>query len=140
MSEEGNPSVSPDPSSHKVTDLVLPTVDELREIVRTGAANSLERTFNRRFSNASIEGQEKYEHLKGLRDHYKHKGRWSNFLMGVMAAMVIFQSVLLGLVGAGVWDFSAYDWLLPALLVQNLAQIIGLAVFVVKALFRDMKG
>jgi hypothetical protein len=58
--------------------------------------------------------------------------------MFVMAGMVIFQSVLLGLVGAGIWDFSRYAWLLPALLVQNLAQVIGLAVFVVKALFRDV--
>jgi hypothetical protein len=60
--------------------------------------------------------------------------------MWVMAGMVVFQSVLLGLVGAGIWDFSAYDWLLPALLVQNLAQVIGLAVFVVKALFREIRS
>ena len=72
-----------------------------------------------------------------MQDHYKHKGRWSNFLMFVMFGMVAFQSVLLGFVGAGTWDFSKYQWLLPLLLGQNLAQIIGLAVFVVKALFKE---
>ena len=59
--------------------------------------------------------------------------------MFVMAGMIIFQSVLLGMVGAGVWDFTKYQWLLPVLLAQNLAQVIGLAVFVVKALFKDIK-
>lgn len=91
------------------------------------------------FRSVSTESEERYAHLKGLQDHYKHKGYWSYFLMFVMLAMVVFQSILLGLVGAGVWDFSKYAWLLPALLVQNLAQIIGLAVFVVKALFKDIK-
>jgi hypothetical protein len=55
-----------------------------------------------------------------------------------MAFMVGYQSFLLYKVGTGAWDFSKYQWLLPSLLVQNLAQIVGLAVFVVKALFKDM--
>jgi hypothetical protein len=93
-----------------------------------------------RFSRESASAQLEYAHLQGVRDHYRHKGKWSTFLMWVMAGMVVFQSVLLGLVGAGIWDFSAYDWLLPALLVQNLAQVIGLAVFVVKALFREIRS
>jgi ABC-type transport system involved in cytochrome bd biosynthesis fused ATPase/permease subunit len=97
-----------------------------------------EQRYSVRFRRQSSDAQREYAHLQGLRDHYRHKGRWSNFLMFVMAGMVIFQSVLLGLVGAGIWDFSRYAWLLPALLVQNLAQVIGLAVFVVKALFRDV--
>jgi hypothetical protein len=42
------------------------------------------------------------------------------------------------MVGVDVWSFTKYEWLLPALLVQNLAQIVGLAVFVVKALFKDL--
>ncbi len=56
-----------------------------------------------------------------------------------MAFMVVFQSFLLWMVGGGFWDFSEYEWLLPALLAQNLAQIVGLAVFVVKALFKPIK-
>lgn len=128
------------PPTDAASDGPLPTVNELRASIRHAESATLERRFARRFSSLSVEAQEKYEHLLGLRDHYKHKGRWSNFLMLIMAAMVVYQSVLLGMVGAGLWDFSKYEWLLPALLVQNLAQIIGLAVFVVKALFKDMKG
>jgi hypothetical protein len=55
-----------------------------------------------------------------------------------MFSMISFQSFLLYEVGVGAWSFEKYTWLLPALLVQNLAQIVGLAVFVVKALFTKM--
>ena len=79
-----------------------------------------------------------YIHMEGVQDHYKHKKRWSWFIMALMAILLIFQCTLLGLVGYGIWNFEKYAWLLPALLVQNLAQIVGLAVFVVKALFRDI--
>lgn len=120
----------------------LPTVDQLRQLVEQhqgSIANNLQREWARRFRSVSVESEEKYEHLKGLREHYIHKGRWSNFLMLVMLGMVGFQCFLLGMVGAGEWDFTKYEWLLPLLLVQNLAQIIGLAVFVVKSLFRDQR-
>lgn len=121
---------------------LLPTIDELRVLVAESISDKaveLQRIYERQFHEVSTESQEKYTHLKGLRDHYIHKGRWSNFLMCVMAFMIIFQSILLWQVGLGNLDFAKYDWLLPALLVQNLAQVIGLAVFVVKALFRDLK-
>lgn len=57
--------------------------------------------------------------------------------MLLMAGMIGFQSYLLVRVGQGAWSFADYNWLLPALLAQNLAQVVGLAVFVVKALFSD---
>ena len=100
---------------------------------------ALERSYAERFNRVSIGAQEDYEHLKGLRDHYRHKASWSRFLMLAMAFMIGFQSFLLWMVGGGHWTFAEYEWLLPALLVQNLGQVIGLAVFVVKALFKDLK-
>lgn len=56
--------------------------------------------------------------------------------MGLLVFMILFQSGLLFSVGLGWLDFQAYRWLLPALLVQNLGQIIALAYVVVKSLFR----
>jgi hypothetical protein len=91
-----------------------------------------------RDTQASIEGSKKYEHLRGLAAHYRHKRYWSIFIMGVIASMVVFQFVLLGMVGAGTWGFKDYQWLLPALMVQNLTSIIGLALIVVKELFKKM--
>lgn len=93
-----------------------------------------------RFRRTSIEAQESYAHLQGLRDHYHHKKMWSWFIMALMAGMIGFQCYLLSKVGTNAWDFKAYEWLLPALLVQNLAQVVGLAVFVVKALFKDIRS
>lgn len=119
----------------------LPTLDELRKsLTDTGDVSSVfEREWEKVFQKRSVTSQEKYTRLKGLQDHFIHKGRWSNYLMFIMTGMIGFQSYLLIMVGQGRWDFTEYSWLLPALLAQNLAQVIGLAVFVVRALFTDPK-
>ncbi len=58
--------------------------------------------------------------------------------MGAIAGMIVFQAVLLWKVGKGQLDFAKYEWLLPALLVQNLGQVVGLAVYAVRYLFSDI--
>ena len=77
-------------------------------------------------------------HIEGARDHYLHKGKWSRFLMRAIGGMILFQSGLLLLVGLGWLDFTPYDWLLPVLLVQNLGQVVGLALYAVRYLFSDI--
>lgn len=99
-----------------------------------------ENLFATNFQTDSIARQVEYEHLKGIKDHYKHKGKWSLFLMASIGAMIVYQSILLILVGIGFLDFKEYDWLLPALLAQNLGQVVGLAVYAVKYLFSDISG
>lgn len=120
-------------------DKSLPSLDQIRGDIGKAAENPrrVERMWNRRFGAVAVKAEARYEHLRGLRDHYTHKRIWSYVLMGMMALLLAFQCLLLGLVGSGVWDFTPYDWLLPALMVQNLAAIIGLAYVVVKSLFRD---
>ncbi|NML11014.1 hypothetical protein HHL08_12805 [Sphingobium sp. AR-3-1] len=98
-----------------------------------------ESDYQSEFRSSSVRAQEDFEHLLGVASHYRHKGLWSYFLMLVMAGLISFQCFLLTQVGFGYWDFTKYDWLLPLLLVQNFAQIIGLAVFVVKALFKPIR-
>lgn len=118
--------------------------DVLAGLVVNGSEGSSisksEKEYIRKFQHISVDGQLQYAHLGGIQDHYKHKGRWSNFLIGAIAAMLIFQSYLLVMVGLGKWDFSNYEWLLPALLVQNLAQVVGLSVWAVKYLFSDISN
>ncbi len=124
----------------------LPKFDDvLKGIVLSGSRSASEiskseKDYLRRFNTLSVESQFKYAHLRGIKDHYKHKVRWSNFLILAIAAMLIFQSVLLVEVGIGYWDFTKYEWLLPALLVQNLAQVVGLSVWAVKYLFSDISN
>jgi len=89
--------------------------------------------------NAALDRQLRYSKLKAFNDHHYNKGLWSKFIMWVMGGMIFFQSLLLMKVGTRQWDFSDYDYLLPILLVQNLAQIITLAAIIVKALFDSHK-
>jgi len=121
----------------------LPTTDELKSALTESPADSrgLER-FLKRFQTTSVEKEvdyvrlrEMYTHERGLEVHYDHKKYWSFFLMVTMSFMIGFQSLLLWKVGSGQWDYTKYAWLLPALLAQNLAQIVGLAVFVVRGLY-----
>ena len=79
-------------------------------------------------------------HLEGARDHYHHKGIWSWFLMTAIGAMILLQFALLFPVGLGQLDFTPYDWLLPALLVQTFGQVTGLAVYAVRYLFSDISN
>ncbi len=118
----------------------LPSLKEMLEATRVegDTGNRPQSEYEDRFRGSSIELQRAYTHLVGLQSHYYHKRKWSWFLMVAMSFMILFQSFLLIMVGAGIWSFAAYQWLLPALLVQNLGQIIGLAVIVVKSLFTNL--
>lgn len=117
--------------------------DVLRAISISGSSEEIqrdedERSFKEATHVRAIQAQLKYAHLRGVQDHYRQKGRWSFFLMAAVGGMLLFQSGLLIFVGVGWLDFQKYEWLLPALLVQNLGQVIGLAVFAVKYLFSDI--
>ncbi|MCM5556719.1 hypothetical protein [Pleomorphomonas sp. JP5] len=80
-----------------------------------------------------------FEALKAFKAHHENKKNWSWFMMGIIFLLIVFQIYLLRKVGTGSWDFTKYEWLLPVLLVQNFAQIIGLAHVVVRSLFDGFK-
>jgi hypothetical protein len=115
----------------------LPSVEEMRAAVSAvrSSPNDIQAGYERRFEASSITAETEYTHLRGLRDHYAQKRIWSWAIMLLMTFMIGFQSWVVWKVGIGVWHFANYKWLLPALLVQNLAQIIALALVVVKSLF-----
>ena len=58
--------------------------------------------------------------------------------MGAIGLMILFQSELLVSVGLAWFDFTAYEWLLPVLLVQNFGQVVVLAVYAVRYLISDI--
>jgi hypothetical protein len=58
--------------------------------------------------------------------------------MAVIGGMVVFQSILIWWIGKGWLDFTQYAWLLPALMIQYLTQIVGLAVFAVRSFSKEM--
>ena len=79
-------------------------------------------------------------HLQGARDHYHHKAKWSWFLMMAIGDMVLLQFALLFPVDLGWLDFTLYDWLLHALLVQTFCQFTGLAVYAVRYLSSEISN
>ncbi|MGX7346868.1 hypothetical protein ACWM9A_13420 [Acetobacter pasteurianus] len=121
----------------------LPSVEELRREVEAESPSKEKRKeeeFEHKFSSDSVKQEADYARIKGIEQHYLHKGYWSIFIMLIMFIMIVFQCVLLGMVGGNTWRFSQYKWLLPTLMVQNLAELVGLAFIVVRSLFRDIKS
>ena len=101
-------------------------------------SDASEEAYRRQFGQAAVQQEYAYAHLQGIQDHYKHKGWWSTFLMVIIAAMILFQLLLIWKVGIKAWDCTEYEWLVQLLLVQNLAQVVGLAIYAVKYLFSDI--
>src|SRR5688572_22732888 len=100
-----------------------PSVDDLLKDIGPAAEDeprSSQDRFEERFRIRSVEGELKYVHLKGLIEHYRHKGFWSGWLLFLVVGLMLFQSILIVFVGLNKLDYSSYQWLLPALLVQNL--------------------
>lgn len=140
MSASDLPKEKSAPKAREILADIIEVLDDVSNpsSSATSAESLDEQAYLQNFRDQSINSQMAYAHLKGIRDHYSHKGKWSWFLMFAVGGMIIFQYVLLIFVGLGRFDFSEYEWLLPALLVQNLGQVIGLAVYAVKHLFSDI--
>jgi hypothetical protein len=60
--------------------------------------------------------------------------------MACIAISLIFHISLTVLVGFKVVDFEKYQWFLPMVITENFAQIIALAIIVVKFLFSEPKS
>ncbi|MCO7736450.1 hypothetical protein NJB95_07475 [Brucella intermedia] len=120
-----------------------PTIDEiLKEISRFGEPVSTDRPEPLEVveqESSWVDHELAYAKLSAFQSHHQSKKQWSNFMIFIMGMLILFQMVLLMMVGWGWWDFTKYDWLLPMLLVQNFAQIVGLALVVVRSLFDSFK-
>lgn len=118
-------------------------LDIIREITRPGNEVPTDKPEPPPPAESSVvhetERQRAFASLKAFTDHHNGKRHWSIFMMFAIGSLIGFQMIILGLVGAGCWDFKEYQWLLPALLVQNFLQVIGLAQVVVKSLFDSYK-
>ena len=115
----------------------LPSVDDLIHDLQPLESTSKQNqaTYQELLNQEYVERQTAYIQLTALKDHFELKKSWSTYVRNTLFFTIGFQSFLLVFVGFGWFDFSAYEWLLPTLLIQTLAQVIALAVIVVKALF-----
>ena len=63
------------------------------------------------------------------------RGRWSNWIIGWITALVVFNSLMITLVGFEVWKFE--EWFGVAVTIEMFLQIIGLGYVAAKYLFSD---
>ncbi|MDN3711932.1 hypothetical protein QWZ10_09050 [Paracoccus cavernae] len=111
-------------------DVKLPTLDELLKQFEHATPDEVkdrwedEAAYANDFEVRAADSERAWAHLKGLQDHYRYKGTWSKFLMRVLGGMIVFQWILLWRVGAGAWDFTEYQWLLPFFLSKTSAKLL----------------
>ena len=74
--------------------------------------------------------------LEGLQDYFAMRRKWGAFLQICLSVILIFNIVLVFLVGFGLLKFKD-EWFLRLVLTTNLADIIGLVYLVVKFLFSN---
>lgn len=71
---------------------------------------------------------------QGLADFYGMRLTWSRWLIGWVTALIAFQILLTGAIGAGALDFRGYDVFLGLTVGQNFVQVVALAMIVVRFL------
>ena len=77
--------------------------------------------------------------LKGLASYFTMRERWSHCLMIAIFIVLGFNILMVWFVGIGTLMYSD-EWFLRIVLTTNLADIIGLAVVIVKFLFPNQNN
>lgn len=77
--------------------------------------------------------------LKGLEDYFRMRGSWSSCLKWALFIILGFNIGMVWFVGKGILKYSD-EWFLRIVLTTNLADIIGLAVVIVKFLFPNQNN
>lgn len=83
-----------------------------------------------------LRAEEEEVRIKGLKEFFIMRRRWSWLLMALLVVILLFNVLLVILVGLG-WLNFVDEWFLRIVLTTNLADIIGLVYLVVKFLFRE---
>lgn len=73
--------------------------------------------------------------LDGRKRFFKLRETWSGWIIAWITGLIIFNSVLTILVGAGKLDFAAYPWFVTAVTIETFLQVVGLGYIAVRYLF-----
>jgi hypothetical protein len=77
---------------------------------------------------------------KGRQDFFLLRNKWSNWIIGWITSLIIFNCVLAFLVGLSWLDFSQYKWFITAVTVETFLQIVGMGYIAVRFLFSHYEG
>ncbi|WP_293450575.1 hypothetical protein [Planktotalea sp.] len=73
----------------------------------------------------------------GRKRYFDLRDKWSGWIIKWITALIAFNAVITVAVGAGLLDYSEYEWFITAIVVQTFLQIVGLGAIAVRYLFAD---
>lgn len=76
---------------------------------------------------------------RGLGEFFRLRSIWSNWIIGWISVLVLFNGALTVSVGLGFLNFEKYHWFITAVTVETFLQIVGMGVVAVKFLFSEAK-
>ena len=79
-------------------------------------------------------------HTRGLNEYYDLRKEWSGCLKKLLIILVVFQCILVLLVGCKWLDFIHYQMFLKIQATDYFLQIVGMCYVVVKYLFKDPRA
>ena len=114
-----------------------PTRDEvklaLQDIVVTqDSTNDLD--MSRKWQELELDRDEALLISTERRELITMRSRWSNWILIVIVAISVFDMLLIGLIGGGIWVFTD-NFAIPLFIGESLVKLLGLAFLIVHYLF-----
>jgi hypothetical protein len=72
---------------------------------------------------------------KGREDFFQLRIKWSNWIIGWITSLILFNCALAFFVGLGRLNFQDYKWFITAVTVETFLQIVGMGYIAVRFLF-----
>lgn len=83
--------------------------------------------------------RERETHRDGEARYYKLRDKWSKYIFWFVLAMILFETCITLLIGAGRLDYTNYETFLYIVIAENFAQIVGMGYIVANYLFPKAK-
>jgi hypothetical protein len=110
--------------------------DKLKKIVSDNKGLEIvENIDDERQATARQAIKERETHRRGEEEYYTLRNKWSWFIFGFVAFMLLFQLFVIVAIGYKWVDFTQYQTFLHLVIGENFAQIIGMGIIVAKFLF-----
>ena len=128
MTDDPNPPKKP----ARKSDAVL-RLEQLREIIK----NTPYRDNNPAKAEHLSEADRERVELDGRKAYFNLRNKWSNWIIGWITGLIVFNCTVAILVGAGKLDYTTHSWFITAVTVETFLQIVGLGYVAVRFLFKD---
>jgi hypothetical protein len=104
-------------------------------IKKLSESSNIEEAELRADENIVYEAKKAQIELDGRQNYFSLRKRWSLLLKLLLSISIIFQFIVILLVGFGCLNYKEYSWFINLVMGENFFQIIGLCLIVVNFLF-----